>query len=110
MQWHLCAETSLNVPAENIPLAASCIDEFFVDCKDTNPEIYRRYTGKDNAPMLENLRQLLRLVGPQRVVVRLPLIPEYNCEADRAASRKLLEQMGVTRFDFFPYRTDIKKT
>lgn len=109
-QWHLCAETSLNVPAENIPLAAQCIDMFYVDCKDTNPEIYYRYTGKDNAPMLENLRQLLTLAGPQRVTVRLPLIPGYNTEADREASRRLLETMGVTNFDRFTYRTDIKKT
>jgi hypothetical protein len=34
----------------------------------------------------------------------LPLIPEFNTEADRTASRKLLEQMGIQKFDPFPYR------
>lgn len=101
--WHLCAETSLNVPWENVQIAAACIDKFYIDCKDTNPDIYLRYTGKDNARMLDNLRQLLALVGPERIVVRMPLIPEFNTDADRQASKQLLESMGITQFNFFNY-------
>lgn len=101
--WHLCAETSLNVPWENVQIAAACIDKFYIDCKDTNPDIYLRYTGKDNAKMLDNLRQLLALVGPERIVVRMPLIPEFNTDSDRQASKQLLESMGITQFNFFNY-------
>ena len=104
-QWRLCAETSLAVPWEQVALAASCIDMFFVDCKDTDPEIYRAYTGQDNGQMLENLRKLVTLVGTERITVRLPLIPGYNTEADRARSRTLLEAMGITHFDCFTYKT-----
>lgn len=103
--WHLCAETSLNVPWENVETAAGCIDHFYIDCKDTNPVIYHRYTGKDNTLMLENLQKLLFLVGPERIILRLPLIPDFNTEEDRAASQALLEEMGVTNFDLFTYRT-----
>lgn len=103
--WHLCAETSLWVPWEHVEAAAQCVDMFYVDCKDTNPEIYRAYTGKDNTRMLENLKGLLSLVGPQRITVRLPLIPGYNTEEDRQKSRQLLTQMGITRFDLFTYKT-----
>ena len=103
--WHLCAETSLNVPTQQVEIAARCIDHFFVDCKDTDPVIYRSYTGRNNAIMLQNLQRLLQLVGPERITVRLPLIPEFNTEADRTASRHLLEQMGITKFDPFTYRT-----
>lgn len=102
--WHLCAETSLNVSWENVQTAAGCIDVFYVDCKDTDPDIYRRYTGKDNGLMLGNLRALLELIGPDRIVVRLPLIPEYNTEEDRIRSKMLLEQMGLRHFDAFTYR------
>lgn len=102
--WHLCAETSLNVPKEQVILATSCIDHFYVDCKDTNPDIYRRYTGKDNARMLQNLRRLLSLVGPERITVRLPLIPDYNTEEDRQRSRDALQEMGIQKFDLFTYR------
>lgn len=102
--WHLCAETSLNVPREQVELAAECIDHFYVDCKDTNPDIYRRYTGRNNEKMLENLRFLLSLVGPERITVRLPLIPEYNTEEDRQHSRDALQKMGIQKFDLFTYR------
>lgn len=107
-EWHLCAETSLNVPAENVKLAAECIDMFYVDCKDTNHEIYSRYTGKDNRNMLENLQMLVDLVGAERITVRLPLIPQYNTEEDRQKSRYLLAKMGITQFDEFTYK--IKST
>ena len=102
--WHLCAETSLNVPSQQVEIAARCIDHFFVDCKDTDPKIYRSYTGRNNAAMLQNLQRLLELVGPERITVRLPLIPGFNTEADRTASRHLLQQMGIQKFDPFTYR------
>lgn len=103
-QWHLCAETSLAVSWEDVQTAAECIDVFYVDCKDTDSDIYRRYTGGENALMLENLRKLIDLVGANRVVVRLPLIPGYNTEENRKNSQTALERMGVTQFDRFTYR------
>ena len=105
--WHLCTETSLNVPWENVAKAADCIDHFYIDCKDTDPEIYRCYTGQDNARMLGNLRRLLEIVGPERITLRVPLIPEFNTEADQIRSCNLLQNLGVTNFDLFSYKTDI---
>ena len=101
--WHLCAETSLCVPWENVEIAARCVDMFYVDCKDTNPEIYRSYTGRDNGLMLENLKGLLAMVGPERIILRLPLIPEYNTEQDQQKSKNMLTEMGITHFDLFTY-------
>ncbi len=101
--WHLCAETSLNVPFENVKKAAECIDTFYIDCKDTNPEIYNRYTGRDNAQMLENLENLLEIVGKDRIIIRIPLIPEFNTEQDREKSKLLFQNLGITQFDFFNY-------
>ena len=108
--WHLCAETSLSVPQENVRIAAQCVDMFYVDCKDTDPDIYRRYTGQDNRRMLENLKLLLEIAGPEKIVVRLPLIPGYNTASDRKSSRARLTDMGILQFDLFTYQTDIKKS
>lgn len=107
--WHLCAETSLWVTQAQVRIAAACIDHFYVDVKDINPEIYRAYTGQENEKVLENLRLLLSLVGPERITVRLPLIPGYNTEGDRQTSQRLLTQMGITNFDCFTYQTQISK-
>lgn len=102
--WHICAETSLAVPWENVEKAAGCIDLFYVDCKDANPEIYRSYTGADNQRMINNLQKLLALVSPERIILRIPLIPEYNTAEDQRSSRLFFEKMGITQFDLFSYQ------
>ena len=102
-RWRLTVETSLFIPPEYVDLAASCVDEFWVDVKDLDPAIYRAYTGRDNAPVIENLKRLLSLVGAARVVVRTPLIPRYNAPDDVARTHESLRKMGVTRLDAFTY-------
>ena len=101
--WRICAETSLAVPRENVVLAAEAVDFFIVDCKDMDEEIYRRYTDGDGALMRENLRFLLGTVGPERLLVRVPRIPEYNTPEDQARSAEALRAMGVTKLDLFDY-------
>lgn len=101
--WRLYAETSLNVPFSSVEAAADIFDGFIVDIKDTNPDIYRRYTERDNDQMLKNLSWLVGKFGAPNVLVRLPLIPDFNTEDDRQKSRVLLSDMGVTRFDQFDY-------
>lgn len=102
--WRLTAETSLNVPPENLNAAIGCVDDFIVDIKTADAEIYRRYTGGDAAPALRNLGTLIAAVGPERVKVRVPLIPGFNDEADREKTVRLLTEMGFERFDLFEYR------
>mgnify|MGYP001630324585 CR=1 FL=1 len=102
-QWHLCAETSLAVPWEHARMAAEVIDFFFVDCKDTDSEIYHSYTGKDNREALENLERLAKLIGPERIMVRVPEIPGYNTPESCEKSVQRLREMGLTQFDRFCY-------
>ncbi len=52
------------------------IDLFLYDLKATDPEKHRRFTGVDNARILENLRQLDAAGG--RIILRCPLIPGVN--------------------------------
>ena len=66
-------------------------------------EVYRRYTGGDGVRMKENLRLLLELVGPARIRVRVPLIPDYNTPEDQARSAAALRDMGVTEPELFEY-------
>ena len=101
--WRVAVETSLAVPEENLRLILQAADEFIVDCKDMDDEIYRRYTGGDGALMRRNLALLLDAVGPERVLVRVPRIPQYNTAEDQKRSAEALRQMGVTRLDLFDY-------
>ncbi len=101
--WVLCVETSLAVDPALVRTAAEAVDQFIVDCKDWDEEVYRSYTGGDGALMTANLRLLLSLVGPERVTVRVPLIPDYNTPEHQAHSVAELKALGVTKLDEFEY-------
>lgn len=102
-EWRISVETSLCVPETLVAAAADAADMFIIDCKDMNAEIYKRYTGGDSSLMMNNLRYLLERTGPEQILVRVPLIPEYNTETDQEASRKILLEMGVKNLDLFKY-------
>lgn len=102
-KWHITAETCLNIPNDKLKTAIQCIDAFFVDIKDMNPEIYLRYTGKDNRQVIENLKYLIKSISPEHITVRVPHIPGYNTPADVQKSTKILRDMGFVNLDIFTY-------
>ena len=101
--WNICVETSLAVPWENVEKIAPYVDMFYVDCKDMDAEIYKNYTGVDNHLFISNLQKLLTVVPPEKIIIRVPLIPGYNTEENQAQSVKRLKEMGYERFDLFTY-------
>lgn len=104
-QWKLTVETSLNVPKRNIEKLVPIIDTYIVDIKDADNDIYKRYTGKGNENVFENLRYLVEQGMAERIIVRTPIIPSYNTEEDIDRSTQLLKELGITRFDKFTYKT-----
>ena len=101
--WRLTAESALNVPRINVERAAEVIDDFIIDIKDCNPEIYKAYTGRSNRRALFNLRWLVKKKGAEHITVRVPLIPNHNSDADREASVQWLKELGITKIDKFEY-------
>ncbi len=102
--WQINLETSLNVPADNIASLLPVVNTLIIDIKDMNPEIYRNYTGWGNSIVLPNLRLIANSGRQSDCIIRIPLIPDFNTDADREASRAALEQLGFTRFDLFTYQ------
>ncbi|MBW4723312.1 radical SAM protein [Prevotella melaninogenica] len=102
-EWKLTIETSLNVPLENVKAIASLVQMWYVDIKDMNPDIYKAYGCKENKQVISNLQWLAANGYADKVIIRLPLIPEYNTDEDRQQSQQQLEEMGFTNFDKFNY-------
>lgn len=102
-EWKLTIETSLNVPLENVKAIVSLVQMWYVDIKDMNPDIYKAYGCKENKQVISNLQWLAANGYADKVIIRLPLIPEYNTDEDRQQSQKELEEMGFTNFDKFNY-------
>lgn len=102
-EWKLTIETSLNVPLKNVKAIASLVQMWYVDIKDMNPDIYKAYGCKENKQVVSNLQWLAANGYADKVIIRLPLIPEYNTDEDRQRSQQQLEEMGFTNFDKFNY-------
>ena len=102
-EWKLTIETSLNVPLKNVKAIASLVQMWYVDIKDMNPDIYKAYGCKENKQVIGNLQWLAANGYADKVIIRLPLIPEYNTDEDRQQSQQQLEKMGFTNFDKFNY-------
>ena len=102
--WQINLETSLNVPTANIEALLPVINTLIIDIKDMNSDIYRCYTGQSNDLVLDNLRLIADSGRQHDCIIRIPLIPNYDTDADRNASRKALEALGFNRFDLFTYQ------
>lgn len=102
-EWKLTIETSLNVPLKNVKAIASLVQMWYVDIKDMNPDIYKAYGCKENKQVVSNLQWLAANGYADKVIIRLPLIPEYNTDEDRQKSQQQLEEMGFTNFDKLNY-------
>lgn len=103
-EWKINIETSLNVERHHLERVLPHIDQFMIDIKDINPEIYREYTSRDNTQALDNLQWLLQHEGmAKKILVRLPHIPNHNTQDDVDRSRAMLQGMGIIHFDEFNY-------
>lgn len=108
--WKFYAETSLHVPSENVEKVIPFIDAYSVDCKDMDPERYRRYTGGDYRMFEDNLWLLLKKLGPERFQVRVPYIEGYNTREQQLENERKLRDMGVTHIQLFDYVISPKDT
>lgn len=106
-QWRINIETSLNAETALLKTVLPYIDHFYIDIKDMNPHIYNAYTSGSNSIVKQNLHLLASQISPEKITIRLPLIPGFNNESDIQNSIKVLKQMGFINFDTLKYiKTD----
>lgn len=99
---HTAVETSAFVDADTLRKAVPCVSQFIVDFKLADPEKHRRYTGVDNAPILENVR-LLHGWGAS-IVLRLPLIPGINMNEEHYDGVcALINELGLPNVEVLPF-------
>ena len=95
-RWAKRIETSLNVPWDNIKPVLYDMDEWIIDIKDINSDIYKSYTKTDNKNMIENLLKLRNKVSKDKIHIRIPKIPDYNTSYDIEKSLEWIrENIGV---------------
>lgn len=102
LQWKIRIETSLNVKWDKIELLLPYIDHWIIDIKDSNTEIYKNYTGVDNLKVYDNVLRLSHKTGKEKLLIRIPKIPNYNTEKNIQESVKLYSNLG--NIDVFNYK------
>lgn len=100
---HTCLETCGFTTEENIIKAALITDLFLFDCKETNSQLHKKYTGVDNSLILSNLRKLDSL--GKKIILRCPIIPSYNTRDEHFAGIGNLASSlkNVERIELEPY-------
>ena len=76
---HTVVDTSGYVPWKTFQEALEWTDLFLFDVKAKSRELHERLTGVENLRIRDNLQRLLECNAA--VIVRIPLIPEYNDSA-----------------------------
>lgn len=96
-------ETSFYVPYKNIQKAEKYIDRFYVDIKSMDEYIYKQYCGGELCFVVDNLSRFIKEYGAEKIVVRVPVIPDYTDEKDQREAVTKLKKMGIHEFDLFQY-------
>ena len=99
-RWKVAIETSLYAEWEKVSQLLPYIDQWIVDIKDTNPSIYKSYTGRDNTIVMENLEKLRKRAGAANIIVRVPSIPGFNTQNDIDNSCRVLEGYQINKFSY----------
>jgi pyruvate formate lyase activating enzyme len=73
---HIALETSGFCDYGIYEAAMPYVDLFLYDYKETDPELHKKFTGVDNARILENLRKLHQ--AGARILLRCPVVSGLN--------------------------------
>lgn len=99
---HTALDTAGNVPWEDFEAVLGDVDLFLYDIKTMDSTLHRRFTGVDNAKILDNL---CRLVNCCPVIIRIPMVREVNLGEARAIARYLKELGANTPVELLPYHS-----
>lgn len=100
---HTAMETCGFTSSRNIRTIAGYTDLFLFDCKETDPDLHRRFTGVDNRLIMENMALLDML--KKEIILRCPIIPGSN---DREGHLKGIAAVAnrfdsISRIELEPY-------
>lgn len=100
---HIAAETCGYVPASNMELALEYVNLFLFDIKTLDGRKFRQFTG-GSIDVVLSCFELLCKSAPEKVVVRVPVIPDFNSE-EVSEIMKYAAKHGIKIVHLLPYHT-----
>lgn len=95
-------DTAANVAFECIERLIPYTSKFLIDLKANNEEDYKKLTGGSLQLVLENIKKTVKAGAD--VLVRIPVIPEHNDNAEYLEKcAVLLKECGVKKVELLPF-------
>ena len=100
---HLAIETCGYCDTDIFAAVLSHLDFILMDVKLVDPAAHRRWTGRDNTLILQNLEQVKKSGKP--FILRVPLIPGVNDTKENLTATAALASSapGLQRVELLPY-------
>ena len=100
---HTAVETCGYAEKPKILEIAKYVDLFLFDCKETDPDLHKEYTGVDNKIILENLKALSD--AGSKIILRCPIIPGFNDRAEhfKGISETAENFIGIEHIEIEPF-------
>lgn len=99
---HTAVDTAGCVPWENFEKVLGYTNLFLYDIKCITPELHSEFVGADNSLILQNYIRLLS--AGCRVIVRIPMIPEFNAnDSEFAKISDFLHRYPPEKVELLPY-------
>ncbi|MBD5538620.1 MAG: glycyl-radical enzyme activating protein [Desulfovibrio sp.] len=91
-------------PYERLYEAARHLDQLLYDVKCLDANMHKKWTGADNARILENLTRVRADFPDLPIRVRTPVIPGFNDnEKEIGAIRRFLDTLPGVEYELLPY-------
>ena len=96
-------DTAGNVPFDGFDRVLPMTNHLLYDIKCMTPTLHKALTGADNARILDNYCRLWH-IAPQKLIVRVPIVPGYNAVDDELAHiANFLRTYPPAEYELLPY-------
>lgn len=98
-------ETSMNkeINDEDFEALFNSVEQFIIDIKSLDTDIYKSYTGISNENVSKNLARICELGYQDKCRIRIPIIPDYKSEEVANNEAATIRKMGFSNVEVFPY-------
>lgn len=101
-KWKITIETSGDMSWNDYKRLAPIADLWIVDVKTLNGDIYTEYTGRVSG-VHQQLKGLKKFVDLNKVVIKIPHIPDYTTDDDVKNSISEVRKLGFKRVQEIRY-------
>ena len=101
--YNIAVDTCGYAPQENYAQLLPYVDTFLYDIKTLNDEVHKKYMGKSNAVILENLEFLAD--HKANINIRIPVVVPVNSDVltMKDIIAYLKERIGIVKVNLLPY-------